>query len=61
MTFNLLLLLTASAHKYLQYDWSRRVQYISYCSLNISFLELPKNVKAKQLENIWKKIKMFLK
>ena len=42
--------------KYLQSDWSRRVQYISYCNLNIALYKLPKIVEAKQVENLKYKI-----
>ena len=36
--------------EYLQTDWLRRVQYMSYCTLNIALCELPKIVEGRLVD-----------
>ena len=43
-------MIIASMQEYLQTDWLRRVQYMSYCTLNIALCELPKIVEGRLVD-----------
>ena len=54
----------ASVQKYLQSEWPRAVQYISYCTFDIAPYKNPKIIEVKQAEKkrkINKQTKIVLK
>ena len=60
ITYIFYIIYIIGTQKYLQSEWSRGVQYITYFTLNIALYKLPKIVAAKQVEDIGTK-KIFLK